>query len=198
MDDTKLTILGMIAAFITASITSFLAEPIKSYFENTNKINQVRKALYKELVDTHMSLARHVFGKEIDNKNYVDLIIQGSIQTACFKHTIQNDVTLFYQLDESGIINILYSYLSLMSNPLGLPKLEDGDTEDIDKKYIQMFTTLSDAFIETFAVEAYSHRLDNKLLKKIMIQNDYDAMMLYGKLQSKKKGATKSKSTKQE
>ncbi len=37
MDNTTLTIIGMMAAFITASVTAFLAEPVKTYFENKNR-----------------------------------------------------------------------------------------------------------------------------------------------------------------
>ena len=58
MDNTTLTILGMLAAFITA----FLAEPIKNSIENKNKLNKLKLAIYKELI---MNYRHSVFYKNM-------------------------------------------------------------------------------------------------------------------------------------
>ncbi len=63
MDSTQLAILGMIAAFITASVTPSLTEWIKAIIQNSTRVAKIRKMLYAELamdmleIDTTLSKA---------------------------------------------------------------------------------------------------------------------------------------------
>ncbi|HEY3312154.1 MAG TPA: hypothetical protein VGK00_10995, partial [Anaerolineales bacterium] len=60
MDDTTKTILGMLSAFIIAFMSSFLAEPVKAWFESRRKREQLRLALYKEMYYSYFQLTSHL------------------------------------------------------------------------------------------------------------------------------------------
>src|SRR3989304_291447 len=107
MSDTTVTIIGMIAAFLTA----ILAEPAKNYFQNMGKLHNLRIALYKEMVHNYNILRRFVlddFGSEFPPGEY---LARHALRTECYKNAIQNELSLFYQLDEANLINSLQGTL---------------------------------------------------------------------------------------
>lgn len=183
MDNTTLTILGMLAAFITAFVTAFLAEPVKSYFENKNKLQNLRIALYKELILNYILVGDYVSRAEEVGELFIDLIIQHGIRTECYKHAIQNELTLFYQLPESNLISILHnSFLVLLQKP-------NYDDKELNKKVRSAYTISSKGFLENVAFGFYSGGLDKRLLKDLVTSNQYLELMKKGKKDFLKKKA---------
>lgn len=178
MDNTTLTILGMIAAFITASITSFLGEPIKSYFENKNKLNNLRIALYKELIINYHQLN---IPNEEDGKLLIDLIMQNGIRTECYRYAVENNLTLFYQLSESIVISELYNTFSLLN--------QDANNvyKEINKEF--SFTANSNGFLNSLALFIAMGVIDKKLIKKLAPQTVYFDILKKGKNELSKKNA---------
>jgi len=100
MDNTTLTILGMIAAFITASVTAFLAEPVKTYFAERAKLQNIRLSLYKEIAQNFFMVESNLSKNES-----ISPLSEHAISIKCYKNVIENNVGEYYRLDDLLVID---------------------------------------------------------------------------------------------
>lgn len=114
MDETTKVIIATLSGFIIA----FFAEPVKNYFENRAKLNNLRIALYKELLNNYKNVAMVIRGKDIAFKSRVK-VLRNALRTECYKHALENEVSLFYRLEEANDINMLEG--AMLSNYLKTP-----------------------------------------------------------------------------
>jgi hypothetical protein len=160
MSEIAVTIIGMIAAFITASITTFLAEPAKTYFQNRANVHNLRIALYKELFINYTGLRTLV--DDADFEKY-EAMIKHAIRREGYTYSLQNDISLFYQLEEAHEINVLNM---MIGYALALLNDEDG-TPEYDLK------TACREYVESFEYYVADKRFDEKLLKTLMSESKY-------------------------
>lgn len=116
MDNTVLTIIGMIAAFITASVTAFLAEPVKSYFVEKTKLQNIRLSLYKEIAQNSFFLNSLV--KAYDDEN-IDLVLdwmmfENWVSTKCYDGIVKQSVDDYYRLDDVIFIDTIYKWIKML------------------------------------------------------------------------------------
>ncbi len=163
MDETTKVIIATLSGFIIA----FFAEPVKNYFQNRAKLHNLRVALYKEMIHNYSSLD----DASIDNANssIKDFLARRVIRIECYKHAIENEVSLFYQLDESNKINWLQG--SLM-----------GGIIDVSNYLPEVgFRDLSEIFKDIIAESFYVGNLDAKLLRGLASKKLYREIMKKGK-----------------
>ena len=185
MEQTTVTIIGMIAAFITASVTAFLAEPVKTFFQNRAKLKNLRIALYKEMVHNYNILKSFVlddFSSEFPTGEY---LARHALRTECYKNAVQNELSFFYQLDEANLVNSLQG--TLMGQIIALSSdLKDYFGEEALKHISSAFIGLSEAFQELFTTRFYSDELDGKILMSLVTTAQYQEIMKRGKEKSEK------------
>jgi hypothetical protein len=176
MDNTTLTIIGMIAAFLTASITPILTEAVKNDFQHRTKLQNLRIALYKEMYNNY-SMMR---GIDVSN-DAIDMAIttisnlrQHAVRLECYEHTLQNEMTLFYELKESQIINGLQGFL--MGMIFSLPDLELASKDSL-KKAVSNFVKYSATYRDGYTYGFYKNNFDRKILKSIVDSKQYQAII---------------------
>jgi len=174
MDNTTLivTIIGMIAAFLTASF----AESIKNYFQNKAKLQNLRIALYKEIIFNYTCLLKSDLTPDLSDRIRPSAI-QRIVNIECYKQAMQNELIFFYQLSESDRISTLDG---VIINTLLLVPFSESTTEYTKISY-EAFYSLALSFMENVAKDFYSGMLDKKTLGRIVSPNEYETMMKKGK-----------------
>jgi hypothetical protein len=164
------TLIATISGFIIA----FLAEPVKTYFQNRAKLKNLRIALYKEILYNYSSLK--TLDLTLSSAPFINYMGEFALRTECYKNAIQNEVSLFYQLEETNAINTLHNgYLNLMKD------MRRGYGEQAtDELIIEKFVELSNSYRERVAVEFYRGNLDKKVLKRLVNPNHYQNWMKKG------------------
>jgi hypothetical protein len=175
------TVIGMLLAFIAA----FFAEPVKRFFDNKSKIQQLRKALYKELLHNYTKL--RIFSEDTGylNKEYIELINTNILSTECYKQIKQNDSVLFFQLPESIVIDAQYSCLSWL-NPYNAIEKKSADKE---KTYINTFLHFANTFLSGLIESFYLGELRKEVLKEITTPKQYQMIMEKGKKEAEKESS---------
>jgi hypothetical protein len=179
MDETTKVIIATLSGFIIA----FFAEPVKNYFQDRAKLRNLRIALYKEVFYNYTVLSESRM-KIIEDEAEVaigDYLSQRVLRTECYKHALENEISLFYQLDEAHMIHILEGRLlgqimnlyGDMNNLLG----EEVSRADINPA----FAMLSRSFQNSFAILVYVGTLQAKVLKKIISKDEYLKLVEKGK-----------------
>lgn len=143
-------IISVLAGFITA----FYAEPFKIYFTNKSKINNLRKALYSEIVVIYDRLFHYLIaveGKGLD----IDIAKVVNTDFDCYKYA-KSDPSLFYRLEEAVMINQFYNNVHLL-------KQEDTETNTESKKSIQVAKLV----VLQMEVLLASNKLDKKLILEV-------------------------------
>ncbi len=178
MSDTALTIIGMIAAFITASVTSFLAEPVKNYVENRIKLRNLRIALYKELINNYYALTAFTVSNQSDFFT-PEYVARHELRTECYKQTLQDELTLFYQLVEANMVNVLYGRTNQIIN------LKSDLTNVFGKRGLKkapaFYIEFSNTFIYMFVTAFYIHTFDTRVLKRLVKPEQYKEIISKGK-----------------
>ncbi len=192
MDETTVTIIGMIAAFITASVTAFFAEPVKNYIQHRTKLHKLRMALYKEIVSNYVFLSRFyddrpklVESEPVVAPDIVVAVTGLTVRTECYKSALESYLIEFYELSETSAINSLYGTLRYL---VQLPKtklLRTGKNISLDE-IPNMSKELADVFRETLIVRAHEGRLNKRILRKLMTKNGYDELVTKGNELAKK------------
>lgn len=124
MDGTLKIMIGTISGFVIA----FLAEPVKIFFQNQQKIKKLRIALYKELMQ-NQSILKLLATKEIGKDDFA-VVGQYLLLNNCYKYVISQEVALFYQLKEARLFN--------STNKI-VDKLIGFTTEDIESRWDDIF-----------------------------------------------------------
>jgi hypothetical protein len=165
MDETIKVIIATLSGFIIA----FFAEPVKTYFQNRLKLQNLRLALYKEMLDNYMTLNSYT-SNQIAITTQRDFIARHMIRTECYRHALQHEVALFYQLDEAIRINRLQHSLirinDMARDEKGLPM----------KDYLD----LAEIFQELFARSMTNGELDRSILKSLTWDKYYREIIQRG------------------
>lgn len=107
-------LVGALSA-IVSFLVGFLAQPIKDWYTNRVKVDQLRKSIYKEIAYLYHYLKTLEDREErglirIDNTLIANLRL---IPTTCYRYALQNPL-LFYQLEEVTYIEIIFKKLDSM------------------------------------------------------------------------------------
>lgn len=173
----------IIIATLSGFIIAFFAEPVKTYFQNRAKLYNLRIALYKEIIFNYgclLPLNEDSFKSDRDN------IINHTLRTECYRHAIQNELTLFYQLSEAATINILYGMV--LDGMIALSANRDkffGGQNGINE-YSANMMNFSRNFQRIFTKDCYEGTLDAKILMIIVKANRYREIMKIGEEHAKK------------
>ncbi len=113
MDETTKVLIGTLSGFLIA----FLVEPAKPYFQNREKLKNLRLALYKELIHNFRYFEPFLqagIEKDLDRQfRYFKTLGLYVIRDECYKQAISSQLDLFYQLAEANELNDVYSRLSI-------------------------------------------------------------------------------------
>lgn len=176
MNDTALTIIGMIAAFLTASITPIITESVKNYFHHRTKLRDLRIALYKEIVHDFTKIGRLELDKETDEDYFqaAKYLWRHGIRLECYKNALQNELSLFYELDESLVINELQGSIGGVLVDLAVREPQENNVS-------RRFMLLARLYREFTAYSVYIGNLDAKILKDLVETSEYQEIMKLGK-----------------
>jgi hypothetical protein len=170
MDETLKILVATLSGFVIA----FFAEPMKIYFQNRNKIQNLRIALYKEIYHNYMGLKTHaeIVTKQIDQLENMMVFANYFYRTECYKQAITQELTSFYQLKEATMINALYIDLNMV---LQTPKLKNG--KDLPINAVDWMGN----YMQTIANELERGCFDKRLMSKIATKQEFEEMRKYGK-----------------
>ncbi len=183
MDETTKVIIATLSGFIIA----FFAEPVKNYFTVRAKLHNLRIALYKEMIHNYITI-NTLNAHRNDEQPEITLYLTRGFRIECFKNALQNELSLFYQLNETsaiivvqgiaeGIINFSNDVKSLISEPFSNRELFLG------------IQTLSKEFQDTFAFSFYTGMFDLKILKRLSGKEAYQQVLEKGKEASSRANA---------
>ncbi|MBI3174937.1 MAG: hypothetical protein HYZ25_14525 [Chloroflexi bacterium] len=151
MSDTALTILGMIAAFITAAMTTFFSEPVKNWFAEKNKLNSIRLSLYKEIAQNAFNIRRTIGAFD---ETIISELSNTVVSNKCYKNILEHNVGEYYRLDDVISIDAVYYWINFMLQPSTFSQKNHGE---LIRKY------------GLFFIKSVSDNLKNgKLSKKVM------------------------------
>src|SRR5215216_6605487 len=94
-------------ATISGFVIAFFAEPVKIYFQNRAKLNDLRVALYKKLLANYVSLYFLIQDKSPLSGSKKANYYRMPLRRECYEHALENEISLFYRLNESSHINVL-------------------------------------------------------------------------------------------
>jgi hypothetical protein len=179
MDNTTLTIIGMIAAFITASLTPIITETIKNRTEHKNKMNSLRVALYKEMFHNYLMAIPANEG----SASYSDLLLteRHAFRNECYLHALQNELALFYEMEETKQINLLQGVLLRLMLNLSSDMQFLTKKEEKEQVYIDSFADAAKAYRGLFAESIYKDVLKKDIYEKILAKDEFQELMDYGK-----------------
>ena len=178
MDEATKVLIGTFSGFIVA----FLAEPVKIYFQNRAKINNLRLAIYKELLYNFL-LCKNIESKKgikeppsKGNLSGIVSLVNTSIRNECYKDAVTNNIHLFYKLDEVLSVHSLYGTLSEIPEAARreLPSVKGHEKEPAYLKLrIGMISESAGVFCNRYISGFKKGYLDKSLLKKIATPDDY-------------------------
>jgi hypothetical protein len=185
MDETRLTIIGMIAAFITASVTPILTESVKNYYQHKHRLQSLRIALYKEMYNNYFILRDFDVSKQDVNSaiSFIVNLRQHGIRQECYKHALQNELPLFYELTESQLINALQGLM--IGVTFSLPDLELATKESLEEA-VANFSKYSATYKEGYSYAYYKNNFDRKILKSFVESKRYEQVLQDGEAVNKR------------
>jgi len=193
MDETTKIIIGTLSGFIIA----FLAEPVKIHFQNLNKLNRLRKALYKELHFNYL-LCRNMAKKRGlktpptrgNLKAYIEMCIEDT-KSQYYEQTIHSELDMFYQIEESTTIHNLHGSLKFLErraktkwiNELADIKNAANETSKASGIgfAINEIAEVAEEWCESYVSFYHLKKLDKRILKKIANGEDYKEVISTGK-----------------
>ena len=171
-------------ATISGFIIAFFAEPVKIHYQHKAKLHNLRVALYKELLNNYYALT-HFTVESLSDLFSPEYVAQHELRTECYKQTLQNDISLLYQLVEANAINVLYSQIDKIMS------LTSHLTSTLGKRGMKkssppIFTQFSNTFKYMFVASFYLRTFDARILKSLVTQEQYQEIMTRGKEESEK------------
>lgn len=162
----------MIAAFITASVTAFLAEPIKAYFENKRIEDNIRKALYAELLDNFHHLLWNVEKMDKFQESAWETSAR-LVHNECYMHVREKDIVSYFKMYDSAAITLLNDTIN---------RTIEIYLEKKSKKQKTILYRLSvQNFVESLSFVVYNGYLDRKIIKAFLHEEDYLRLIEIGK-----------------
>lgn len=156
MDETTKTLIGTISGFLIA----FFAEPIKTYFQISHKIKNIRKMLYQETFENY-SFLQNTAADDISSETY-QLLATSLIRTSGYEYAISNEITIYYQLKEATLFNKLYSLLEHI--------IEHGAPLEFRKE-------IPDIYKDLLLKAIKSNDIDLYLLRKLMGKKEVKSIL---------------------
>jgi hypothetical protein len=148
-------------------VLGFFAEPIEIYFQNKSKINHLRVALYKEMVQNYFILFQGLY--EFRNNKAKNFFSIGSplLGSDCYQFVISQETALFYQLKEARFMNTFYR---LLTQVIALPNARNKIMGVSWDKFIEMIINLvTDSLSQGI--------LDKKIFQKVSSKRDVEAIL---------------------
>lgn len=173
------TIIGMIAAFITASITPIITESVKNFAQDKTKLQRLRIALYTEIVNNYYALTHFTMDGTHSDSYVLSGVTKYQLRTECYKHALQNELPLFYQLKEAKLLNLIYgmvNQLMNLSNDL-LAIYGRRGLKSASSNFTQHGNTFKYMFTTSFACGAF----DASILRKLVTPEQYEEVINKGK-----------------
>lgn len=183
MDQTTITVLGMIAAFITASVTAFLAEPVKMYFQDRSSRKYLTLALYKELLHNYFLLEHVLDYSEEDSgisRDTMNILGEFNLRTECYRQAVSDQLQMFYRLEEAAEFNEVYSMLALAIQLPSMPGRESEDGTAEERTSSRLIARASRDFINSVARYFYSGKFNKVVLARLVSTTKYVRIMNRG------------------
>ena len=163
MDEMVKILIGTISGFVIA----FFAEPIKIYFQNKSKLNHLRIALYKEVVQNYFILGQGLYDfRKNGAKNFFS-VGRSLLISDCYEFVINQETALFYQLREARFMNTFYKLLAII---VASPNAKN-----------KLMGLSWDAFVEMIVdlvTESLGHGLlDKKIFQKVSSKKDVETTL---------------------
>lgn len=171
------TIIGMVAAFITASVTPIVTESVKNFFQHRTKLKQLKTALYKEMLNNFNLLRLYENATEESEIHLGIEVIQPNIRTECYKQTLERELILFYQLNESIYINLLYSRLTPIVSLVNRGEFAEPP---------MLLPLRCKHYLEGMSDYVYRGKFDDELVSTLMNKKDFQYLLMKGEKVSKK------------
>jgi hypothetical protein len=175
--------LKVIVATLSGFIIAFSAEPIKIYFQDRSKKQNLRVALYKEIYHNYCLAKTYieVYDEEVPIEKKRDIHLGNLVafsrylyRTECYKQAISQDLSYFYQLKEATMINALYIDLTVI---LEMPKTNDGRDMDVSDWLVD--------FLNIVNSEVEFGSFDKSLMAKIADKKIFAEMLKNGQVLKK-------------
>ena len=185
MNETITVLIGTLSGFIIA----FFAEPVKNYFQQRAKLHNLRVALYKEILHNDIKIGRLDLDEEMSaHTQQVRLyMMHHSLRAECYKNALQNELPLFYQLNEAAVINELQGSLAGPLMDLSIDSESINAQEPIDAIAFATFRSVSSVYRSLFAYSFYNGTLDGKILQSLVTMDQYREIMKRGKEEEPKR-----------
>lgn len=175
MDETAKVIIATLSGFIIA----FFAEPVKNYFADRANLHHLRVALYTELINNYYALTHFTLNGTNADSYTLFHIAKYELRTECYKHTLQNEIPLFYRLIEANMLNIIYVRINqLMNLSSDLPAIYGKRGM---KSIPSIFTQHGSTFKYMFTTSFYHRTFDARILRKLVTPKQYKEIMEKGK-----------------
>ncbi len=105
------TVLVPAIAALLGVILGFLAEPVKIYYTNKNRRNQMRRALYAELLNIYFRISDTP--KDLSEQDYKNNF--GNLLYIPAYEYAKSDPLTFYSIEEASLINGIYATILTLS-----------------------------------------------------------------------------------
>ena len=184
MDETTKVIIATISGFVI----SFLAEPVKNYFANRAKLHNLRIALYKEMLSNYIFMK--AYGENTSSFR-PENVVQIVIRRECYTQSLENEVYLFYQLNEAHQINVLQGSVlaKIFERSTETTRLLDKSrtmklaekSPDFDSKVLDHFREMCNSYARIFAICCYQRSFNREIIEKLTNQPQYEEIMKRGK-----------------
>jgi len=176
------SVLIALVSALSGFIVAFLAEPVKTYFQNRAKLMNLRIALYKELAINYIVLDKLApddasqFKWGGNNPSY-------ALRTECYKHALESEYSTFYQMKDANLINLMMGIgiIQIIEGFNYLRNLSDEQRSSAFPQFIEMYLNNSTNFKNMFASAFYHQRLDRKIITDFINKPTYESLMKRGK-----------------
>lgn len=170
MDESTKIIIATLSGFIIA----FFAEPVKNMIQHRTNLHNLKLALYKEMLSNYTILRT----ANMSEWSLNSFLSKPSLRTECYRRALENEVILFYQLEEAAMINSLQGdginhIVDFFSYIKSLP------SQDFSKNISSLthqFRSLSTVFLTAFIIIVREGEFDTKLLKRLS-KGEYERIM---------------------
>ena len=174
MDETAKVIIATLSGFIIA----FFAEPVKNYYEHNAKLEDLRIALYKEMYINFLFL-RGLTPEGYSLSKWRTDFSEFTLRIECYKHALENEVALFYQLNEANTINMLQgNFISKIIESYS--DLKNLSSDESELKTIELTKNLirnTVLFRNIFATSMKEGNLSRKTIAGFITKKDFNNLM---------------------
>jgi len=175
MDESARIIIATVSGFLIA----LLAEPIKLFFQDHVKRQNIRRAIYSEIISNYLAFDT-LFGKNLESK--IDWIedsgkfsdefahgIRHLIKIDCFTYAVTQEATAYYQMKEATSFNYIYSTLKAVLEWAEMNKTTQKSSRLRPQGFIE-------EFVRSIKENIRQGSFDRRLVKSIVGKRDLDIL----------------------